>query len=1317
MAHRFRGSHVARRSAPRLGGARLCLCFLILCALQVGCAGCGDDGGAATTPDVGMDARSTPDACVACPDAADVSVDTADPDPSCPDNTCVCRIGQAGGSCATEYCAVTVERGVLARERLFSVTADVRAGESGEELLGRRVCSWETDAVATDLSREYEVSLRFEEDEVPSGFDDAEVVGVIFDNDRGTLAGDAITDPARRRVALGVRTPTPLAATVLPAHFQADEELGLPNLDPIDDASYFRNISRFRFGAVHHDGQRFYAGNGRRLLIWESGVPSSPEQQPDIILGQPDLVNFVPGASAAVFHEAVAAIWSDADRLAVAEGNRVLVWQRVPQSSFEPADLVLGQPDFASTKPNADGPPGALTMSKPSGIASDGSRFAVADTNNHRVLLWNRFPSISAQPPDVVVGQPDFTTNLLNNGELPIYQSRGVYIDASRTAFTSTFACNCVQVIDGFPTTNNPARDYALGSVLGGNRVTPSDLSRAASITAFGSGGVAVHSASHVSIWRAFPTEDTALPDFTLGKPDGAHGDVLGRITLASFSTPATVGSLYADDQRVLVADGYRVLAWDALADVGYRAADRAIGHPSAASSIPNVDYSGIGPETLAFPAAISSAGDVTAVADRANNRVIVLRGGWQAPTITVLGHPGGSFYLAADPSETTLHGPSGVFTDGTRLAVADSENHRVLVWNTLPITNTPADIVLGQSDFVTGAQNGGAGDVDGDGDIDASATSLHYPGGVWFDADTLAVADTYNHRVLLWEGGLTSGAAATRVIGQAEFGANEPNGGLGWFVRDETSLARPTDVVGLDDGRLAVTDGENNRVLIFGVGTAAEVVIGQPDFVSDVSPNWLSGFNLGWPRADSTKDASEVSLRWPSGIAASGGRLAVSDTGNHRVVVYDAPFVSGMAATDVIGQPTPDARSRNGAGLSASGLSAPEDVTFVNADLAVADTGNHRLLQWNPAQPSAHAVHGQPGFGRNAINGSSPAFDTLKRPGGFAIDAGAIWVADRGHHRVVALENGKLSRVLGQIDRGGSLPNAGRDGAEMWTLAQPADVWTDGTRMVVADRDNHRVLIWNEMPETQGEPADVVLGQVDGQSNLPNRGAATEAAANAMLGPQGVHVEGDTLFVADTGNNRVLVFTTFPTTDGVAADHVLCQADFGPGSPNRGAETTADGCAGPTDVLVIDGTVYIADAGNNRVVAYPDGAAASATVVIGQPDFETRAPRDAEGMPSALHLNNPTRLAFDGSGLFVVDRANHRVVVYDFVPDASGVAADRVIGQSQFASAVVTDAFDAVEAPDGIFVLPQTYNRTTVWIADAGQNRLVRFSRVARRF
>src|SRR5258706_13875812 len=68
------------------------------------------------------------------------------------------------------------------------------------------------------------------------------------------------------------------------------------------------------------------------------------------------------------------------------------------------ADVVLGQVDFSTT----DIAPTQKGLRTPTSVASDGRIVAVSDTDNNRVLIWNRIPTSNGVLADVVVGQPDF---------------------------------------------------------------------------------------------------------------------------------------------------------------------------------------------------------------------------------------------------------------------------------------------------------------------------------------------------------------------------------------------------------------------------------------------------------------------------------------------------------------------------------------------------------------------------------------------------------------------------------------------------------------------------------------------------------------------------------------------------------------------------------------------------------------------------------------------------------------------------------------------------------------------------------------------
>src|SRR5205085_1924058 len=104
-------------------------------------------------------------------------------------------------------------------------------------------------------------------------------------------------------------------------------------------------------------------------------------------------------------------------------------------------------------------------------------------------------------------------------------------------------------------------------------------------------------------------------------------------------------------------------------------------------------------------------------------------------------------------------------------------------------------------------------------------------------------------------------------------------------------------------------------------------------------------------------------------------------------------------------------------------------------------------------------------------------------------------------------------------------------------TSAQIADNGT-GTKLVVADSANNRVLIWNTLPTSNVAP-DVVVGQ----TSLTTSNAGL--SQSGLTRPIHAAIANNKLFVVDADNNRVLIWNTVPTTNNTPADVVLGQPDF----------------------------------------------------------------------------------------------------------------------------------------------------------------------------
>lgn len=281
---------------------------------------------------------------------------------------------------------------------------------------------------------------------------------------------------------------------------------------------------------------------------------------------------------------------------------------------------------------------------------------------------------------------------------------------------------------------------------------------------------------------------------------------------------------------------------------------------------------------------------------------------------------------------------------------------------------------------------------------------------------------------------------------------------------------------------------------------------------------------------------------------------------------------------------------------------------------------------------------------------------------------------------------------LVGQPDFTGAASNAGGATSEIG-IAQPlGGIATDGTRFYIPDYGNNRVLAWNNIPDSAGEPPDFVLGQDSSSGNSPG------TAANQLALPASVAVSGGKLVVADAGNNRVLIWNTLPEAN-VAADVVLGQPDF----ITSEAGVSATQMAFPAAVSVANNQLFVVDQNNNRVLIWntlPTESGTAADVVLGQRDFITNLAADEED-----GLSNPAGIWTDGFRLLVGDSGNNRVMYWAQVPRTSGADATYVIGQSDFSRNTAGVGSSSMRTPYGI-----ASDGTRIYVADAGNNRVLKF-------
>jgi hypothetical protein len=342
------------------------------------------------------------------------------------------------------------------------------------------------------------------------------------------------------------------------------------------------------------------------------------------------------------------------------------------------------------------------------------------------------------------------------------------------------------------------------------------------------------------------------------------------------------------------------------------------------------------------------------------------------------------------------------------------------------------------------------------------------------------------------------------------------------------------------------------------------------------------------------------------------------------------------------------------------------------------------------------------------------PSRTSLFGPRGACLLApdGPLWVADTGHHRLLGwrarpTEDGAPADwVIGQAD----FAREGRNGKAPPSAASlnvPTGIVACGEGLAVADAWNHRVLIWLRLPEASHVPADLVLGQADFAATQPNRGRHA-AGPDTLNWCYGVHADGQRLYVADTGNRRVLIWDRLPEASGQPADAVLGQRDFACRDENGGQGPGPATMRWPHQVARLGSALAVADAGNNRVMVWhsarPDSGQ-PADVILGQAAADLAEHNRGWHLPDAGSLNMPYGVAAAGELLVVVDTANSRLLGWSEL--VAGAGAERLAGQPDFA-AKGDNRWQPVARDSLCWPYAVTVCGELAVIADSGNNRVL---------
>lgn len=388
---------------------------------------------------------------------------------------------------------------------------------------------------------------------------------------------------------------------------------------------------------------------------------------------------------------------------------------------------------------------------------------------------------------------------------------------------------------------------------------------------------------------------------------------------------------------------------------------------------------------------------------------------------------------------------------------------------------------------------------------------------------------------------------------------------------------------------------------------------------------------------------------------------LAVVDSGNQVVKVFNISYTGSGGSI-----PSPSLRAATSLSLSLTPLAtlgAPgtgsgqfQDPAGVAADrsarLYVTDRGLHRVSVWGLDASGANYEHRADW--EKAGGGSGAGNREFNIPVNIAVDLknDYVYVQEDGNQRIqrINAETGNHLLTWQPTPPGTFTPRA--------IAIDPR------SEIFVTDSVNQRVLRASTFAANGNSLADGDAPRIIGSTWTPSTDAAH------MQSPGYVYFDDDgKLWVADTANNRVLVFERNASGQLVSA-----------------SAPPATGLTKPVGIVRDDTNhVYVVDSGNNRIKHFDAALAA-------QPDIGGPGPGDGQFL-------NPRGIAFDkrpNALLYVADTDNNRVQVLQ--------------SNGTFVKSITTDGATpplALKKPEDVAV----DSDGNVFIADTGNKHVVKLN------
>ncbi|MDB5036119.1 MAG: von Willebrand factor type domain protein [Chlorobi bacterium] len=303
--------------------------------------------------------------------------------------------------------------------------------------------------------------------------------------------------------------------------------------------------------------------------------------------------------------------------------------------------------------------------------------------------------------------------------------------------------------------------------------------------------------------------------------------------------------------------------------------------------------------------------------------------------------------------------------------------------------------------------------------------------------------------------------------------------------------------------------------------------------------------------------------------------------------------------------------------------LSTPSSVVALGDLVYLAEEGGNRVRKIDLSVGIVSTVAGtsQAGLGGDGNQATSAR---LFNPTGIALDGNRLYIADQTNQRIrkVDLGTGVITTVAGS----GVVGFSGDGGpATAATLYDPWHLAVGGSALYISERGNDRV-----------RRIDLITGVITtiaGGGASPG-GDGDPATSARLTDPAGLAIDGDSLFIAESGAHRVRrvnLHTGIITT--VAGDGTR-------GFSGDGGRADTTHIDTPLGVAISGGSIVISDAGNYRIRSV-NRSSGIITTIAGN---GLAGASGDDGPPLDARFNRPGGLAADGDKIFVADMLNNRV-------------------------------------------------------------------------